>query len=120
MEEKHCKSCGRRFAWRRKWAANWESVSYCSTACRKRRVNRLDKALEAAILTRLRAVNAGASICPSEVAQAECGDSWRSEMETVRRAARRLANAGAIVITQKGKIVDPSDVRGPIRIRLVS
>ena len=34
LPEKICAACGRPFAWRRKWAANWEDVRYCSDACR--------------------------------------------------------------------------------------
>ena len=38
--------------------------------------------------------------------------------QPVRRAARRLVDAGAGEITQKSRVVDPSTARGPIRIRL--
>lgn len=31
---KNCAVCQRPFTWRRKWAANWEQVKYCSDACR--------------------------------------------------------------------------------------
>ena len=34
LPEKICAACGRPFAWRRKWAANWDEVRYCSDACR--------------------------------------------------------------------------------------
>ncbi|MFM7250631.1 MAG: DUF2256 domain-containing protein [Planctomycetaceae bacterium] len=34
--EKLCASCGRPFQWRRKWAACWEQVKYCSDRCRAR------------------------------------------------------------------------------------
>lgn len=30
-----CAVCGRPMVWRRKWALNWESVKYCSDACRR-------------------------------------------------------------------------------------
>jgi hypothetical protein len=75
--------------------------------------------LEAAILELLEARAAGASICPSEVARrlAPNGD-WRALMEAVRQAARRLQRAGVIEITQKGRAVDLSRNRGPIRLRL--
>ncbi|MDX2237587.1 MAG: DUF2256 domain-containing protein, partial [Hyphomonadaceae bacterium] len=26
--------CGRPFAWRKKWARDWEAVKYCSDRCR--------------------------------------------------------------------------------------
>ena len=32
---KVCLQCGRPFAWRRKWAAVWEEVRYCSDGCRR-------------------------------------------------------------------------------------
>ena len=38
-------------------------------------------------------------------------------MESTREAARRLAAKGAIVITQRGKVVNPSTAKGPIRLR---
>ena len=34
LPEKICAACGRPFAWRRKWAATWDEVKYCSDACR--------------------------------------------------------------------------------------
>ena len=35
--EKMCKSCGRPFSWRRRWAKVWDEVKYCSDACRAAR-----------------------------------------------------------------------------------
>lgn len=37
LPTKVCAACGRPFAWRKKWAAVWDEVRYCSDACRKRR-----------------------------------------------------------------------------------
>ncbi|MCB4823865.1 DUF2256 domain-containing protein [Roseicella aerolata] len=34
LPEKACAACGRRFAWRKKWARDWGTVRYCSEACR--------------------------------------------------------------------------------------
>lgn len=34
---KTCVTCGRPFAWRRKWARVWDEVRYCSDRCRARR-----------------------------------------------------------------------------------
>jgi hypothetical protein len=34
---KVCPVCGRSFAWRKKWAAVWEQVIYCSDRCRNQR-----------------------------------------------------------------------------------
>ena len=33
---KICQSCDRPFEWRKKWVRDWDSVKYCSEACRKR------------------------------------------------------------------------------------
>ncbi len=114
--EKPCVTCGRRITWRRKWARDWAQVKYCSDACR-RGVDGQGKALEQAILDLLQARSRGASICPSEAARTVGGEGWRDLMEPARRAARRLVASGVVVITQGGRIVDPSTARGPIRVR---
>jgi hypothetical protein len=36
LPQKPCQTCGRPFAWRKKWARDWEQVRYCSDACRQR------------------------------------------------------------------------------------
>ena len=40
LPEKPCAACGRPFAWRRKWARVWDSVRFCSDACRDGRHGR--------------------------------------------------------------------------------
>ncbi|RKG91917.1 DUF3253 domain-containing protein, partial [Corallococcus terminator] len=60
------------------------------------------------------------TVCPSEVARAVGEGDWRSRMEPVREAARRLVARGVLDIVQGGRVVDPSTVRGPIRLRLRS
>ena len=40
-----CAACGRPFAWRRKWARDWEQVRYCSDACREGRYPAARKAI---------------------------------------------------------------------------
>jgi hypothetical protein len=37
LPQKTCATCGRPFAWRRKWARDWEAVRYCSDRCRTAR-----------------------------------------------------------------------------------
>jgi hypothetical protein len=44
LPEKICLACSRPFAWRKKWARDWESVRYCSDACRSGRLAAKDKA----------------------------------------------------------------------------
>jgi len=118
-DTKTCVSCGREMQWRKSWEKNWDSVRYCSDACRKVKVNDTDRALESAIQTLLDQRARDATICPSEAARVVGGDEWRELMELSRRAARRLVAQGLVEITQKGRVVDPSTAKGPIRIRLV-
>jgi hypothetical protein len=35
LPQKICARCGRPFAWRRKWARDWEAVRYCSRRCQE-------------------------------------------------------------------------------------
>lgn len=114
---KTCAVCGRTITWRKKWARDWEQVRYCSDGCRRRGMTTTDTALEQGIRDLLAARAATATICPSEVARGLGGDSWQELMEPTRQAARRLVAAGEVVITQQGRVVDPSTARGPIRIR---
>ncbi len=74
--------------------------------------------LEAVILRLVRQRGVGKSICPSEVARVWAPCEWRAAMPAVRAAACALADAGLIVITQKGRVVDGRTARGPIRLTL--
>ncbi len=58
------------------------------------------------------------SVCPSEIARRIWPEEWRSRMDEIRREAYRLARMERISITQGGKVVDPSTVKGPIRLTL--
>ncbi|WP_238148951.1 DUF2256 and DUF3253 domain-containing protein [Serinicoccus sediminis] len=122
--EKVCEACGRTITWRKKWERDWDQVRYCSTACRRRGVGDVDRALEAAIGALLDQRARDATICPSEAARRVADDrdlqEWRDLMEPARRAARRLVAAGEVEIVQGGRVVDPSTARGPIRIRRAS
>lgn len=117
---KPCVSCGRTITWRKAWARDWDQVRSCSDACRRRKVRPVDRELERVTLALLEARAGGATICPSEVARAVGGEDeadWRPLLEPARRAARRLVAAGRVEITQRGRVVDPSTARGPIRVR---
>ncbi|GLK56271.1 hypothetical protein JOD31_002308 [Methylopila capsulata] len=35
LPTKTCAACERPFAWRKKWAKDWEAVRYCSERCRR-------------------------------------------------------------------------------------
>ncbi len=38
LPSKPCVACGRPMSWRKRWAANWDEVKFCSDACRRGRV----------------------------------------------------------------------------------
>lgn len=117
LPSKPCQACGRTMHWRKRWARSWDEVRYCSDACRRRGRRSVDVALEDATLMLLARRPAGGSICPSEVAREVDQDDWRALMEPARAAARRLVARGEVVITQRGRVVDGSTTRGPIRVR---
>jgi hypothetical protein len=127
-KEKICKSCGRAFAWRKKWEQDWDIVKFCSDACRDQKGTASSAALESAILSLLVERGRDKTICPSEAAKLVAGDdrtkeksgrrAWEALMEPARSAARRLVAQGKIVVTQQNQIVDPSTAKGPIRLRL--
>ncbi len=77
------------------------------------------EAIEAVILRLVAARGAGKTVSPTEAARALGGDdpdSWGPLMQPVRRAAVRLAQQGRLVITRKGRPVDPADFKGVYRI----
>jgi hypothetical protein len=101
----------------------------------------LEAQLEFAILALLAERDSGKTICPSEAAKMVAASvsasatqrtrdplspdrkpdrkpDWRPLMAPARAAARRLVELGRIVITQKGRVVDPATAKGPIRLRL--
>lgn len=116
-EDKFCKVCGRRMEWRKAWADCWEKVALCSVGCRKRGLRREDHELEEALLNLLQKRGPAKTICPSELARQHYGEEWRSKMEPIRMAARRLVAKGNAEILQKNQVVDASTAKGPIRIR---
>lgn len=78
-------------------------------------------ALEIKIMQLLAARGAGKTICPSEAARAVAGDhpdQWGPLMQPARRVAVRLMKEGRVVITRKGRPVDPDDFRGVYRLSL--
>lgn len=77
-----------------------------------------DQALEFAILQLLSQRASGKTICPSDAARKLAPTGWRALMEPTRAAARRLVAQGVIVITQRGKVVDPAHAKGAIRLKL--
>lgn len=115
---KVCPVCGRSFAWRRKWAEDWDRVRFCSQRCRREGVSALDERIERAILDLVRERGRGKSICPSEAARAVEPDAWKPLMPRVHNAARRLARAGRIQISAKGRRIEPDDLHGAVRLSM--
>jgi hypothetical protein len=76
-------------------------------------------AMEAAILKLLKARKPGASICPSEAARALFGTGWREQMPQIRAVVNEMAKQSRIEICQKGFVVDPVTVKGPICLRIL-
>ncbi len=37
LPSKTCLACGRPYLWRKKWAAVWDELKYCSERCRRNR-----------------------------------------------------------------------------------
>jgi hypothetical protein len=77
------------------------------------------ESLEKTLLRLVAARGPDKTICPSEVARAAAGDqpdAWGPLMQPVRRVAVRLANEGRVVITRKGKAVDPNNFKGVYRL----
>jgi hypothetical protein len=79
----------------------------------------------AVILDLVRARGPGKTICPSEAARRLAAnaptsdpdpEAWRALMPAVRAAAARLRDQGLIVVTQRGRPVDPLGTKGPIRL----
>ncbi len=119
LPTKPCSVCGRTITWRKKWERDWESVRYCSDACRRGGLSDTDRALEQTLRDLLDRASAGSTVCPSQAARAVAPEDWRPLMQASRSAARRLVTAGVAEITQGGAVVDPSTARGPIRVRPV-
>ena len=112
---KICAKCGRHFAWRAKWSKTWKQVRFCSARCRRERLTEVDYALEDAIRSLLKQ-RGGKTICPSEAARRVDAERWRALIEPARQASRRLVARGEAEILQRGRRMDPSAAKGPIRV----
>ena len=74
--------------------------------------------IEDAILDLLKALPAGKSIDPSEVAKVIQPERWQRILGQVRSTAVGMARAGTVVITRHGKPADPDSFKGVYRLRL--
>ena len=67
LPEKICATCGRPFAWRHKWAENWDEVRYCSERCRRNRPKGGDHNGGTAMIQPAAAGPTALEICPGGV-----------------------------------------------------
>jgi hypothetical protein len=74
--------------------------------------------IEDTILEKLAALGPGKSIEPADVAKAVQPEQWQRMLPRVRTTALGMMRQGRLVITKKGKPVDPSNFKGVIRLRL--
>lgn len=75
----------------------------------------------AEMILRLVAERGDRTLGPMDVARALGGDhpdGWGPLMQPIRRVAVQLMKHGRLVITRKGRPVDPDDFRGVYRLRL--
>lgn len=100
-----CRSCGRPLG-------RPETRTYCSKSCGARRVSPRDRKLEEALLESLAKAPGGAALAEDELATRH-----ETDRETLRRAARRLAARGALVVLQGGRSVEAATARGPLSYR---
>jgi hypothetical protein len=56
---------------------------------------------------------------PMDVAKELDPDQWRQHLKAIREEAIGLAREGKIEILRKGKRVEPDNVRGVIRLRII-
>ncbi len=113
--DKLCATCGRPFSWRKKWAADWDHVRFCSDRCRRHRPGPVDLAIENALLDNLKTHPRGRWVT---LEPRDLGSDVPAE--TLRQALRRLAARGVVQLGQNGRPVSSPVVKGPLSVRLVS
>jgi hypothetical protein len=76
-------------------------------------------AIESTLLRLITERGPGKALDPAEAARTLGGthpDQWGPLMQPIRRVAVALAEQGRVVITRKGKAVDPRDFKGMYRL----
>ena len=85
-----------------------------------RSIREENRAIRNAILGLLANRSTDATLCPSEAARQVSPEDWRPLMPRVRKIAAQMQRQGILEICQRGEVVDPDSIRGPIRFRLKS
>lgn len=116
--DSNCQSCGRPFTYQPERSGSQNIVKYCSKKCRREKRDKKEENLEVMIMDLLMIRGRTKSICPSEVARQIDNENFKEYMEDIRCAARRLVLKEKIEITQKNKLVESLNFKGPIRLRL--
>lgn len=73
--------------------------------------------VEDAIFSILGRLGPGKSACPTDVARVLDPEDFRRALPKVRAAAVGLARQGRLVITRKGRPVDPDSFKGVWRLK---
>lgn len=76
------------------------------------------KSVEETLFELLEAAGPGKSVSPEQVARAADSEAWHRQLGHVRNTAIGLARQGRLVITRKGKPVDPDALKGVYRLKL--
>ena len=74
--------------------------------------------IEAAIFEKLAKLGPGKSIEPADAAKALQPEQWQRMLPKVKATALGLMRQGRLTITKKGKVIDPAQMKGVIRLRL--
>ena len=117
LPQKSCSSCGRSFTWRKSFAKNWADVKYCSNACRKRKLSKIDQRIEKIIIELLEAQPHPTPLDTTQIADFLDFGNDKNLLESIKRAARRLESKSFVIITQDGKKVNSSTAKGHLQIR---
>jgi len=103
----------------REKGTDWDIAKYCSQECSGYKRGEHDAELEAAILSLLEEQSGVKTISPSDAAKLVGGRTtrrdWEGLIQPAREAARRLVNAGKVVVMQNGRVVDAEKAKGALR-----
>lgn len=106
--------------WRKAWEKNWDSIRYCSDACRRQKLDKTALPVRQALLELVRKAGPGKLSDPLEIAQKLWPTDWQGHAEEVRRVVRQLASEGYIELFQEGRRIEELNFKGPIKIRQAS
>ena len=77
-----------------------------------------DETVYITILQMCAAAGLDGNVRPEDVAMEIQREDWQSILKRVRLFAKQLAQSGDIVILRKGKVANPDDVKGMIRLQI--